>query len=139
MSNPASRERIAAVTQSDTIRSMSHRSIRFGVMFEKSLAICDGAGGGSRVSQFSPCAPECESSIPASDPCLWAASGTSARWARSWSSHIRAEMNGVSSASSETVQYSVQTAAQPPSALTARWAACDHGFSTPKPVQWGTW
>ena len=48
-------------------------------------------------------------------------------------------MNGVSSASGETVQYSVQTAAQPPSAFTARWAACDHGFSTPKPVQWGTW
>ena len=118
---------------------MSHFSIRFGVMFEKSLAICEGAGGGSRVSQFSPCAPECESSMPASDPCRWAASGTSARWARSWSSHIRAEMNGVSSASSETVQYSVQTAAQPPSALTSRWAACDQGFSTPKPVQCGTW
>ena len=52
---------------------------------------------------------------------------------------MRAEMKGVSSASGETVQYSVQTAAQPPSALTARCAACDHGFSTPKPVQCGTW
>ena len=34
---------------------------------------------------------------------------------------------------------SVQTAAQPPSAFMPRWRACDHGFSSPKPVQWGTW
>ena len=118
---------------------MSSRSISFGVMPEKSLAICDGPGGGRRVSPFSPCTPECESSMPASAPWAWAASVISRRWRRSWSSHMRAEMYGVSSASGLTVQYSVQTAAQPPSALTARWAAWLHGFSTPNPVQWGTW
>ena len=31
--------------------------------------------------------------------------------------------------------YSVQTAAQPPSAFMPRWAACVHGFSVPKPEQ----
>ena len=36
------------------------------------------------------------------------------------SSHRRAEMNGVSSESGLTAQYSVLTAAQPPSAFVAR-------------------
>ena len=44
----------------------------------------------------------------------------------------------ISSLSGLTAAYSVQTAAHPPSALRARWRACDHGFSTPKPVQCGT-
>jgi len=74
-----------------------------------------------------------------SEPWAWAASHITLRWRRSWSSHIRAEMKGVSSASGETVQYSVQTAAQPPSAFIPRNAACVHGFSTPNPVQCGTW
>ena len=88
----------------------------------KSLAICDGAAAGSRDSLFSPWTPVCDSSIPASAPSSCArrrSSATACR--RSWSSHIRADTYGVSSDSGLIVQYSVQTAAQPPSALTARW------------------
>ena len=92
MSKPASRERMAARTQSEMMRSMSSCSIAFGVIPEKSLGICDGAGGGSRVSQFSPWAPEWESSMPASAPWACAAAHMSPRWRRSWSSHMRAEM-----------------------------------------------
>ena len=55
------------------------------------------------------------------------------------SSHSRADTYGVSSDSGLIEQYSVFTAAQPPSAFMPRNAACVHGFSTPKPVQWGTW
>jgi len=47
------------------------------------------------------------------------------------SSQIREEMYGDSSESYETGAYSVQTAAQPPSALTARKRACEPGFSVP--------
>ena len=36
-------------------------------------------------------------------------------------------------------QDSVQSAAQPPSAFTARWAALAPGFSAPAPVHCGTW
>ena len=105
----------------------------------KSPAICDGAAAGSRDSLFSPCAPVCDSSIPASAPCSCAASVVRRSASASPSSHIRADTYGVSSDSREMVAYSVQTAAQPPSALTARCAACDNGFSTPNPVQCGTW
>ena len=55
------------------------------------------------------------------------------------SSHRRAETYGDSSDSALIEQYSVHTAAQPPSAFMPRNAACVHGFSTPKPVQCGTW
>jgi hypothetical protein len=48
-------------------------------------------------------------------------------------------MKGVSSDSGLTAQYSVHTAAQPPSAFVARKRACERGFWTPKPVQCGTW
>ena len=48
-------------------------------------------------------------------------------------------MKGVSSESALIAQYSVLTAAQPPSAFVERWRACPPGFCTPKPVQWGTW
>ncbi len=55
------------------------------------------------------------------------------------SSHRRADTYGDSSVSALIEQYSVHTAAQPPSAFIPRNAACVHGFSTPKPVQCGTW
>ena len=45
----------------------------------------------------------------------------------------------VSSDSGRIEQYSVQHAAQPPSALMPRWYACMPGFSEPAPMQWGTW
>ena len=48
-------------------------------------------------------------------------------------------MSGASSESGENGAYSVQTAAQPPSAFTPRWAAWVQGFSVPNPEQWGTW
>mgnify|MGYP000300618864 CR=1 FL=1 len=48
-------------------------------------------------------------------------------------------MYGASSESKSTGAYSVQTAAQPPSAFVPRCAACEPGFAEPKPVQWGTW
>ena len=140
MSKPAVRERRAAATQSSCTRRMSRLVIARGTSpTAKSPAICDGAAAGSRDSLFSPCAPVCESSIPASAPSSCACSAVTASIRRSWSSHIRAATYGVSSDSALMVQYSVQTAAQPPCALTARWRACDHGFSTPNPVQWGTW
>ena len=105
----------------------------------KSLAICEGAAAARRDSLFSPCAPVCESSMPASAPCLCASSAVAASTCTSRSSHIRAETYGVSSDSALIAQYSVLTAAQPPSALTARCRACDQGLSEPKPVQCGTW
>ena len=55
------------------------------------------------------------------------------------SSQNRAAISGASSDSGEKGAYSVHTAAQPPSALTPRWAACVQGLSVPKPEQWGTW
>ena len=51
----------------------------------------------------------------------------------------RAETYGDSSESALTGAYSVFTAAQPPSAFTARKRAWEPGFSVPKPVQCGTW
>ena len=86
----------------------------------KSLAICEGAAAGRRDSLFSPCAPVCESSMPASAPWRCASSHVAASTCTSPSSHMRAETYGVSSDSALIVQYSVLTAAQPPSALTAR-------------------
>ena len=44
----------------------------------KSLAICEGAAAGRRDSLFSPCAPVCESSMPASAPCRCASSQVAA-------------------------------------------------------------
>ena len=140
MSKPASRERRAATAQSSTSRRISRLVIAFGTTpVAKSLASWDGAAEGSRDSEFSAWTPVCPSSMPASAPCSCASSHIRASIRRSWSSQIRAEMYGVSSDSALTAAYSVQTAAQPPSALTARCLACDHGFSTPNPVQWGTW
>jgi hypothetical protein len=54
------------------------------------------------------------------------------------SSQNRAAISGASSESGEIGAYSVQTAAQPPSAFTPRCAACVHGFSVPNPEQCGT-
>ena len=116
-----------------TSRRMSRFVIALGTTpVAKSLAICDGAADGSRDSEFSACTPRvprarCPPARPARAPRR--TSAPSIR--RSWSSQIRAEMYGVSSDSGVDGAYSVQTAAQPPSALTARCRACDHGFSTP--------
>ncbi len=63
----------------------------------------------------------------------------SARLARSSSSQSWAETYGDSSESRLTGEYSVQTAAQPPSALTPRCSAWEPGLRVPKPVQCGTW
>ena len=54
------------------------------------------------------------------------------------SSQMRAETRIVSSDSGLIEQYSVHTAAQPPSAFIARWPACAPGFSEPAPMQCGT-
>ena len=51
------------------------------------------------------------------------------------SSQILAETRIVSSDSGLIEQYSVQQAAQPPSALMPRWYACMPGFSEPAPMQ----
>ncbi len=136
MSNPASRERRAASAQSSTSLRRSDLVISLGTTpVAKSLASCDGPTDASRDSEFSACTPVWPSSIPASDPSACASSHITESMRTSWSSHSRAATYGVSSDSALTAQYSVQTAAQPPSALTARCRDCDHGFSTPKPVQ----
>ena len=121
MSKPAVRERRAASAQSACTRRMSRFVMARGTSpVAKSLAICEGAAAGRRDSLFSPCAPVCESSMPASAPCRCASSQVAASTRTSPSSHMRAETYGVSSDSALIVQYSVLTAAQPPSALTAR-------------------
>ena len=99
---------------------MSSRSIAFGVTSRYSLASWEGAIAGSRYSRRGQCAPEWWSSTPARLPRSWTSSHMSESARRSSSSHRRAEMNGVSSESGLTAQYSVQTAAQPPSAFVAR-------------------
>ena len=83
--------------------------------------------------------PPCQSSTPASAPWRCASSVISRSARTSSSSQSRAETDGYSSVSGLIEQYSVHTAAQPPSAFMPRNAACVHGFSTPKPVQCGTW
>ncbi len=119
---------------------MSATDIAFGTTpSAKSPAIAEGATDGSRDSEFSPWAPVCDSSMPASAPYSWIASVVSRSASRSPSSHIRTDTYGVSSESCETAAYSVHTPPQPPSAFSRRWAACVRGFSTPKPVQCGTW
>ncbi len=119
---------------------MSSRSIARGtVMPSKSLESCDGASGGSRDSRASAYRPPCHSSTPAREPCRCASSVISRSARASSSSHSRADTYGDSSVSGLIEQYSVHTAAQPPSAFIPRNDACVHGFSTPKPVQCGTW
>ena len=119
MSKPAVRDCRAARAQSACTRRMSRFVIARGTSpGAKSLAICEGAAAARRDSLFSPCAPVCESSMPASAPCLCASSQVAASTRTSRSSHMRADTYGVSSDSWLIAQYSVLTAAQPPSALT---------------------
>ena len=140
MSKPADRARRAAATQSCCARRMSSLSIALGTTtLSRSLAICDGASCTSRDSRPSAYTPPCHSWTPASAPCSCALSVISDSARASSSSQRRAETYGVSSDSCVIEQYSVHTAAQPPSAFMPRKAACVHGFSTPKPVQCGTW
>ena len=85
-------------TQSSCMRRMSRLVMARGTRpVAKSLAIWEGAAAGSRDSLFSPCAPVCESSMPASAPCACASSHVAASTRTSRSSHIRAETYGVSS------------------------------------------
>ena len=140
MSNPASRARSAAATQSACVRRMSESSMAFGTTSgSNSLAIWLGASGTVRDSRASTWMPPCHSSTAASAPCPCASSVMSRSARTSPSSQRRAEMYGYSSLSGLIAQYSVHTEAQPPSALSPRWRACVQGFSTPKPVQCGTW
>ena len=121
MSKPAVRDCLAARAQSACTRRMSRFVMARGTSpGAKSLAIWEGAAAARRDSLFSPCAPVCESSIPASAPCRCASSQVAASTRTSPSSHMRAETYGVSSESMLIAQYSVLTAAQPPSALTPR-------------------
>ena len=98
-----------------------------------------GASGTARDSRVSTWMPPCQSCTPASAPWRCASSVIRRSARASSSSQSRAETDGYSSVSGLIEQYSVQTAAQPPSAFRPRNAACVHGFSTPKPVQCGTW
>ena len=84
---------------------------------------CEGAGAGRRDWRRGEWAPEWWSSQPARAPCSWARSHVTASARTSSSSQSRAEMKGVSSESGLIAQYSVQTAAQPPSAFMARKCA----------------
>ena len=118
---------------------MSARSISFGTTCgSRSEASWLGAIEGSRVWAFGACAPVWWSSSPASAPCSCAASVIRRSARMSSSSQNRAAISGASSDSGENGAYSVLTAAQPPSALTPRCAACVQGFSVPNPEQWGT-
>ena len=83
--------------------------------------------------------PLCASSIPASAPPAWIASAILASAGRSPSSHSRSSINGVMSELGWISTCSVQTTAQPPSALTLRMAACAVGSRYPIPLQCGTW
>ena len=131
---------MAARTQSSCTRRMSAIDIAMGTTpSAKSPATAEGATEGSRDSEFSPWAPVCESSMPASEPYWWIASVVRRSASRSPSSHIRTETYGDSSESRDTAAYSVHTPPHPPSAFIRRCAACVRGFSTPKPVQCGTW
>src|SRR5262249_7309319 len=76
---------------------------------------------------------------PASDPCAWIASAASPSARASRSSQISAATGGVSSESCEIGAYSTHTPPQPPSALTARNAACVLGLAEPNPDACGTW
>ncbi len=119
---------------------MSESSIALGTASgSNSLAIWLGASGTVRDSRVSTWMPPCHSSTAASAPWPCASSVMSRSERTSPSSQSRAEMNGYSSLSGLIAQYSVHTDAQPPSALSPRWRACVHGFSTPNPVQCGTW
>ena len=140
MSKPASRARSAAATQSSCVRLMSARSIVLGTTSgSNSLAIWLGARGTVRDSRASTWMPPCHNSTAARAPCPCASSVMRRSARTSPSSHRRAETKGYSSLSGLIAQYSVQTEAQPPSALSERCRACVQGFSTPKPVQCGTW
>ena len=132
MSKPASRARSAAATQSSCVRLMSESSIALGTTSGSySLAIWLGASGTVRDSRPSTWMPPCQSSTAASAPCECASSAIRRSARTSPSSHRRAEMNGYSSLSGLIEQYSVETDAQPPSALMPRCRACVHGFATP--------
>ena len=93
MSNPAVRARRAAATHSSCTRRMSAASITLGTVTpSQSLAICDGASGGSRDSRCSAKRPPCHSSTPASASFAWAASAMSESARMSSSSQSRAEV-----------------------------------------------
>ena len=128
-------------TQSACVRRMSESSIAFGTTSgSNSLAIWLGASGTVRDSRASTWMPPCHSSTAASAPCACASSVISRSARTSPSSHRRAEMYGYSSLSGLIAQYSVHTERPAALGLHARGArACVHGFSTPNPVQCGTW
>ena len=90
------------------------------MLISKSEGICEGPRGLARDSMQGACGPPYHSSMPASPPNLWTRSHIAPRLRTSPSSQIRAETRLVSSDSGWIEQYSVQTAPQPPSILTAR-------------------
>ncbi len=91
------------------------------MLSSKSEAIWDGPRGVARDSMHGACGPPYHSSIPASAPNWCRRSHIAARLRTSPSSQIRAETREVSSDSGWIEQYSVQHAAQPPSAFMPRW------------------
>jgi hypothetical protein len=95
--------------------------------------------GASLLDRFGAFIPLCASSIPASAPPAWIASAILASAGRSPSSHRRSSMKGVISELGCISTCSVQTTAQPPSALTLRMAAWAVGSRYPMPLQCGTW
>ena len=102
-------------------------------------AMSEEDSAGSRDSQPFETLPPCQSCTPASAPCSCASSVMSRRLRTSWSSKSWAQTKPATSAWGLIEQYSVQTAAQPPSAFVPRCPACVPGFTVPKPQQCGTW
>ena len=84
-------------------------------------------------------APPWYSSSPASAPWAWIASAVRPSARASRSSQTSADIAGRSSASGEIEAYSTHTPPQPPSAFTARNAACALGLAEPNPDACGTW
>ena len=84
-------------------------------------------------------APPYQSSTLASASQAWTAAVVRARLRTSSSSQSRAETRWQSSDSGWIEQYSVQTAAHPPSAFIPRCPAWKPGFSEPAPLHWGVW
>src|SRR3972149_6576032 len=98
------------------------------VRYSKSEGICDGPRATQRVSMHGACGPPYQSSAAERQSCSWSMSHMSDRFLMSSSSQSRADMRCVSSDSGEIEQYSVDTAASPPSAFTARENAWLNGF-----------
>ena len=95
--------------------------------------------GASRLHRLAPWMPLCTGSKPASAP--WACTRSVIRRSAgmSESSHSRPSAYGDVSELGWISTSSVQTTAQPPSALTPRISASAVGSRWPMPLQWGTW